>query len=312
MQKASRGAAYCASTWNVLMMTRVSSVGKRRGSLTPFAFLAPALVLYAFFTVYPVARSLLLSLQRNVDGEIRWAGLGQYQRLLGDDILKQALANTGIFLVLQVPIMLVSALLLAVALNSKRFPFRAVFRSAYFLPSIMSLVAVGVLFRVLLNEDLGFVNYVLRSLGLSGVPWITHPWWAKVTVMILLTWRYTGFMMVIYLSGLQSIPDELYEAAEIDGSSGANSFWFITLPLLRPTVLFTTVLSTIGVLQIFDEALIVTRGGPANETLTIGLYLYQTAFQSVDFHYAAAISWVLVFLIGALSIVQLKIGEREV
>ena len=294
------------------MMTRVSSVGKRRGSLTPFAFLAPALVLYAFFTVYPVARSLLLSLQRNVDGEIRWAGLGQYQRLLGDDILKQALANTGIFLVLQVPIMLVSALLLAVALNSKRFPFRAVFRSAYFLPSIMSLVAVGVLFRVLLNEDLGFVNYVLRSLGLSGVPWITHPWWAKVTVMILLTWRYTGFMMVIYLSGLQSIPDELYEAAEIDGSSGANSFWFITLPLLRPTVLFTTVLSTIGVLQIFDEALIVTRGGPANETLTIGLYLYQTAFQSVDFHYAAAISWVLVFLIGALSIVQLKIGEREV
>jgi lactose/L-arabinose transport system permease protein len=277
----------------------------------PFAFLAPALVLYAFFTLFPIVRSMILSLQRNLDGEIRWAGLAQYTRLLGDDVFKQALFNTLIFLVIQVPVMLVSALLLAVALNSKRFPYRALFRSAYFLPSIMSLVAVGVLFRVLLNEDLGAVNYLLRSLGLEGVPWITHPWWAKVTVMLLLTWRYTGFMMVIYLSGLQSIPDDLYEAAEIDGSSGWQSFWFITLPLLRPTILFTTVLSTIGVLQIFDEALIVTRGGPANETLTIGLYLYQTAFQSVDFHYAAAISWVLVVLIGALSLLQLRLGERN-
>ncbi len=276
----------------------------------PLAFLAPALLLYALFTAFPVARALILSLQRNVDGEIRWAGLGQYQRLLGDDIFKQALFNTGIFLVIQVPIMLVTALLLAVALNSRRFAFRDVFRSAYFLPSIMSLVAVGVLFRVLLNEDLGLVNYLLRSIGLESVPWITHPWWAKVTVMLILTWRYTGFMMVIYLSGLQSIPDELFEAAQIDGSSPVQSFWFITLPLLRPTILFTTILSTIGVLQIFDEAVIVTRGGPANETLTLGLYLYQTAFQSVDFHYAAALSWVLVILIGALSLVQLKLGEH--
>jgi lactose/L-arabinose transport system permease protein len=280
-------------------------------TLAPFSFLAPALLLYAFFTLFPIVRSMILSLQRNLDGEIRWAGLAQYTRLLGDDIFKQALFNTLIFLVIQVPMMLVSALLLAIALNSKRFPFRALFRSAFFLPSIMSLVAVGVLFRVLLNEDLGAVNYLLRSLGLEGVPWITHPWWAKVTVMLLLTWRYTGFMMVIYLSGLQSIPDELYEAAEIDGSNGVQSFWYITLPLLRPTILFTTVLSTIGVLQIFDEALIVTRGGPANETLTIGLYLYQTAFQSVDFHYAAAISWVLVVLIGALSLLQLRLGERS-
>ncbi len=289
----------------------ISRVRSSKTPLTPFAFLAPALILYALFTVYPVVQALILSVQRNVDGEIRWAGLAQYQRLLGDDVFKQALFNTGIFLVIQVPIMLISALLLAVALNSKRFAFRDIFRSAFFLPSIMSLVAVGVLFRVLLNEDLGLVNYLLRNFGLEGVRWITHPWWAKVTVMLILTWRYTGFMMVIYLSGLQAIPDDLYEAAEIDGSSPVQSFWFITLPLLRPTILFTTILSTIGVLQIFDEAVIVTRGGPANETLTIGLYLYQTAFQSIDFHYAAAISWVLVIIIGALSIVQLKLGERE-
>ncbi len=282
----------------------------RRIVLTPWAFLTPALLLYALFTVYPVARALILSFQRNIDGEIRWAGVAQYQRLLGDDVFKQALFNTGIFLVVQVPIMLLAALLIAIALNSKRFPLRALFRSAFFLPSIMSLVAVGVLFRVLLNEDLGLVNYLISSLGLSAVPWITHPWWAKITVMLLLTWRYTGFMMVIYLSGLQTIPDELYEAAEIDGSSGWQSFWYITLPLLRPTILFTTVLSTIGVLQIFDEALIVTRGGPSNETLTIGLYLYQTVFSSADFHYAAALSWVLVILIGVLSVLQLRLGER--
>ncbi len=296
-----------------MIETRVllpSSRSARRGWLTPFAFLAPALVMYALFTAYPVARAFVLSVQRNVDGEVRSAGLSQYQRLLGDDVFRQALVNTLVFLVIQVPFMLIAALLIAVALNSARFPFRSALRSAYFLPSIMSLVAVGTLFRVLLNEDLGLVNYVLREFGLSGVPWITHPWWAKITVMLLLTWRYTGFMMVIYLAGLQNIPPELYEAAQMDGSRPAQSFWFITLPLLRPTILFTTVLSTIGVLQIFDEALIVTRGGPANETLTIGLYLYQTVFSSVDFHYAAAISVVLVVLIGALAVLQLKAGER--
>ena len=282
----------------------------QRARLTPFAFLLPALVLYALFTAYPVARAFVLSVQRNVDGELRSAGLAQYQRLLGDDVFRQAMLNTLIFLVVQVPVMLIAALLIAVALNSPRFPLRSLLRSAYFLPSIMSLVVVGTLFRVLLNEDLGLVNYVLRSFGLEGVPWITHPWWAKITVMLLLTWRYTGFMMVIYLAGLQNIPPELYEAAQMDGSRPVQSFWFITLPLLRPTILFTTVLSTIGVLQIFDEALIVTRGGPANETLTIGLYLYQTVFSSVDFHYAAAISVVLVVLIGALAVVQLKAGER--
>ena len=288
------------------------SSGRRwqRGRLTPFAFLVPALLMYALFTAYPVARAFVLSVQRNVDGEVRSAGLAQYQRLLSDDIFRQALLNTLIFLVIQVPVMLIAALLIAVALNSPQFPFRSALRSAYFLPSIMSLVAVGTLFRVLLNEDLGLVNYVLNQLGLAGVPWITHPWWAKVTVMMLLTWRYTGFMMVIYLAGLQNIPPELYEAAQIDGSQPAQSFWYITLPLLRPTILFTTVLSTIGVLQIFDEALIVTRGGPANETLTIGLYLYQTVFSSVDFHYAAAISVVLVVLVGALAVLQLKAGER--
>ena len=287
-----------------------SSRRSQRGRLTPFAFLVPALVLYALFTAYPVVRAFVLSVQRNVDGEVRSAGLAQYERLLGDDVFRQALFNTLIFLVIQVPVMLIAALLIAVALNSPQFPLRSALRSAYFLPSIMSLVAVGTLFRVLLNEDLGLVNYVLRELGLSGVPWITHPWWAKITVMLLLTWRYTGFMMVIYLAGLQNIAPELYEAAQMDGSRPEQSFWYITLPLLRPTILFTTVLSTIGVLQIFDEALIVTRGGPANETLTIGLYLYQTVFSSVDFHYAAAISVVLVVLIGALAVLQLKAGER--
>ncbi|MFN3266381.1 MAG: carbohydrate ABC transporter permease [Deinococcales bacterium] len=283
---------------------------RTRIHLAPWGFLAPALVLYALFALFPMLRSMQLSLERNIDGEVRFAGLAQYTRLLEDDILKQALFNTFIFLFLQTPIMLTLALLLAIALNSKRFPYRALLRGAYFLPSIMSLVAVGVLFRVLLNEDLGAINYFLRSVGLEGVAWVSHPWWAKVTVMLLLTWRYTGFMMVVYLAGLQGIPDELYEAAEIDGSSRGQSFWYITLPLLRPTILFTTVLSTIGVLQIFDEALIVTRGGPANETLTISLYLYQTAFGSVDFHYAAAISWFLVLLIGSLSIIQLRFGER--
>lgn len=281
-----------------------------RHSLAPYGFLAPALLLYALFTAYPVVRAVVLSLQRDVEGEARWAGAAQYQRLLGDDVFRQALFNTGVFLGVQVPIMLASALLLAIALNSDRIPLRALLRSAYFLPSLLSLVAVGTLFRILLNEDLGLVNALLRGLGLEGVPWITQPWWARVTVMLLLTWRYTGFMMVVYLAGLQNIPGELYESAEIDGARPLQSLRFITLPMLRPVLLFTAVLSTISVLQIFDEALIVTRGGPANATLTIGLYLYQTVFSSVDFHYAAAISVVLVVLVGALALLQLWAGER--
>ncbi len=289
---------------------RPRSHAKRAFSSAPYWFLLPTLVLFASFTMYPVLRSLWLSFERNMDGEVRWAGFGQYQRLLGDEVFRMALFNTGVFLIAQVPIMLALALALAVALHSRRFPLREVWRSAYFLPSVMSLVAVGVLFRVLLNEDVGLVNHLLSSLGLEKVPWVTQPWWARITVMLILTWRYVGFMMVIFLSGLQGIPDELYEAAQMDGANGWQQFWFVTVPQLRPTMLFTVILSTIGVMQVFDEALVVTRGGPADATLTIGLYLYRTAFGSVDFHYASAIAWVLVILIGSLSLLQLRLAER--
>jgi len=281
-----------------------------RINLTPYLFLAPVLILMAVFLLYPMVQSVLLSFQRNVAGDAQWVGIAQYRRLFGDSIFLTSLTNTLIFLVIQVPVMLACALFVAVHLNKKNFPLRGLFRSVYFLPSIMGLVAAGVLFRLLFNEDLGLINYAVRSIGLPNVPWINQPGWAKITVMLVMTWKSVGFAAVIFLAGLQAIPEELYEAAELDGAKGWQIIRNITLPLLKPTLIFTTVISTIGVLNMFDEVVVLTGGGPANATITMGLYLYRTAFQNLDFNYGAAVAWVMVLLVAALSAVQFLLARE--
>lgn len=277
----------------------------------PYLFIAPAVVLFLVFTLYPIVSSLLLSFQIREGGDYVFSGLANYARLFGDDLFYTALRNTFLILIIQVPIQLALALVLAVALNSALGRLRGFFRVSFFMPAITALVAYAIVFFIMLNQDFGLVNFALGLVGVEAVPWLTNGFWAKVSLILALTWRWTGYNMVIYLAGLQSIPDELYEAAAIDGAGRWRQFVSITIPQLRPIILFTVVLSTIGTLQLFDEPYILTNGGPNNATLTIALYLYQNGFQFFDFGYASAIAYVLVVLIGLLSYFQIRFAGGE-
>jgi len=275
----------------------------------PYLFLTPAIVLFAVFTVYPIVYSFLLSFQTSVGGEMAFAGLANYRRLAGDDIFLKALANTFILLAVQVPVMLTLALVLASLLHSVQRG-RGFFRVSFFMPAVTSLVAYSIVFSILLAGD-GVINQLLQALGLKGVPWLSHPVWAKVALMLAMTWRWTGYNMIIYLAAMQNIPEHLYEAASLDGAGKIRQFFSVTIPQLKPIILFTAILSTIGTLQLFDEPYTLTKGGPSDATLTIGMYLYQTGFRYFDFGYASTLAYVIVVLIAGLSFIQFRLTGRE-
>ncbi|MFI6595540.1 carbohydrate ABC transporter permease [Nonomuraea sp. NPDC050536] len=264
-----------------------------RRRTVPWIFVGPAAALFGMFFAYPLAASLLQSL----DG-----GAGNYTRLAGDPSFLQSLVNVGLILVIQVPIMIALATVLAYVLNQSWLRFRATLRAAYFLPAVTTLVAYAVVFRVLLRTEGGAVNQVL---GLQ-VDWLNDPLWARVALIASITWRWAGYNAIILLAGLQAIGREQYEAAAIDGAGPLTTFSKVILPQLRPVLLFCSITSTIGTLQLFDEPLVLTGGGPGDATLTPILYLYQVGFKQFDFGYAAAIAWVVVLLIGGLSWLQFR------
>ncbi|MER5928847.1 sugar ABC transporter permease [Streptomyces sp. NPDC002054] len=284
---------------------------RSRRRLAPYLFVLPALLLFAAFKLYPIGSSFVLSLHTTVGGKETFAGADNYTRLLHDPLFWTALKNTAVVLLVQVPLMLALATGLAVALNSRLLYGRSVFRLGFFLPMVTGLVAYGIAFSVLLNKDYGLVNWVLGLAGLDAVPWLTDPLWARISLGLALTWHYTGYNAVILLARLQTVPAELYDAAAVDGAGAWQTFRHVTLPGLRPALLLTTVLSTIGTLQLFDEPFVLTGGGPDNATLTIGVYLYQNAFKYFDFGYASAIAYALAVLIGILGLIQFRIlGEK--
>lgn len=278
----------------------------------PYIFIAPAVLFLLTFMLYPVIDSFITSFYTKQGAENVFVGLQNYTRLFQDELFYRALFNTFILLIFQVPTMLSLAILLAVLLNSALLKARGFFRGAYFLPAVMSLVTASIIFVILLDENNGVVNYLLSFVGIEPIPWLTNSIWAKISIMIVMTWRWTGYNMVILLAGLQGIPKDYYEAASIDGAGKIRRFFSITLPLLKPVLLFTAVLSTIGTLQLFDEPYIITNGGPNNATLTVILYLYNNGFRYFDFGFASAIAYVLVIIIAVLSYVQMKVaGDNE-
>ncbi|GIG68336.1 carbohydrate ABC transporter permease [Phytomonospora endophytica] len=284
---------------------------RRKPRLAPWAFIGPAIGLFTVFFAYPLVASLVQSFQTDERGETVWAGLANYRRLLGDPLMPTALGNTAIILAIQVPLMLVLALLLAQILNQSWLRMRTGYRIAYFLPAVTTLVAYAIVFRVLLRADSGVLNQLLGLVGLPGVDWLNDPVWAKVALIASITWKWTGYNMVILLAGLQAIPREQYEAAAVDGAGPVTTYVKVVVPQLRPVILFCLITSTIGTLQLFDEPYLLTGGGPDNATLTPIIYLYQVGFQQLDFGYASAIAWVVVLLIGALSLLQFKaLGRR--
>lgn len=279
--------------------------------MTAWLFIGPSLFLIVLFVFYPMVQAFITSFQTGVGNNMSFNGIKNYTRLLSDETFKKALGNTILYLVVQVPIMILLALAISSMLNDKKLKFRGFFRTAIFLPCISSLVAYSIIFKSLFASD-GIVNVMLMNLHIISEPisWISHPVLAKVLIIIAITWRWTGYNMVFYLSGLQSIDDSIYEAADIDGCTGFDKFRYMTVPLLKPIILFTTINSTIGTLQLFDETMNITEGGPANATITISQYIYNVLFKyTPDFGYATAMSFVVVILIVALSFVQKKVGE---
>ena len=276
-------------------------------------FIIPSLVLLIAFVFYPMVQAFITSFQTGVANNLQFDGIANYKRLLTDSTFKKALFNTVLYLVVQVPIMILLALAISSMLNNKKLKFRGLFRTAIFLPCVTSLVAYSIIFKSLFAND-GFVNAMLMNLNLISEPinWLTSTGFARLLIIMAITWRWTGYNMIFYLSGLQSIDDSIYEAADIDGATGLQKFRYMTIPLLKPIILFTTINSTIGTLQLFDEPMNITQDGPANTTITISQYIYNLLFKyQPNFGYAAAVSFVIVLLIVVLSFIQLKVGDKE-
>ncbi|MFD0340242.1 carbohydrate ABC transporter permease [Streptomyces sp. NPDC127117] len=289
--------------------------GRRRlltRTSVPYLLIMPAVLGFAIFKAYPIVASLWISLTTGNGAGRHFTGLDNYQRLLNDPLFWTALKNTALILVVQVPLMLGLALLIALGLNSTKVWLRPLWRLGVFVPSLTGLVAAGVMFSVILNRDAGLLNWVLSLFGIDRVNWLGSPFWARVGVVLVITWHYTGYNAVIYLAGLQGIPQELYEAAKVDGAGPIRRFVSITLPQLRPILLLTVVLSTIGTLQLFDEPYVLTGGGPDNATLTVTMYLYNNGFKYFDFGYASALAYALALIVAVLGFLQVRLmGERK-
>ncbi|HEY8577389.1 MAG TPA: sugar ABC transporter permease [Devosia sp.] len=266
----------------------------------------PALVLIGIFMIYPILWSLWMSFQTGRAMQLSFGGLANITRLTQDPIFLRALTNTITFLAIQVPVMLVLALLFANALNDTRLWGRSWFRTAIFLPCVTSLVAYSVIFKSMFSGD-GIINQTLLALSIIDNPiaWLADPFWAKFVIVVAITWRWTGYNMIFYLAAMQNIDRSIYEAARIDGVPAWARFWYITVPMLKPVILFTSVISTIGTLQLFDEPNLITLGGPSDSTLTLSMYIYNLSFKFMpSFGYAATVSYVIVVLVALLSILQ--------
>lgn len=275
----------------------------------PYFFLSPVILIFALFMVYPIIKSLILCTQSFVGGEYVFVGASNFIKLFKDPIFWKSLSNTFIYLIIQVPIMVFLSLLLAVLLDSKFLRGKGFFRMSLFLPAITALVAYAMIFKLMLNTDYGMINHFIGLFGFDKIDWLNTAWGARISIILGITWRWTGYNMIIMIAGLQGIPTELYESAEIDGANHIQKFFRITIPMVKPIILFVAMTSTIGTLQLFDESYILTSGGPDNATITIGHYLYNNGFQFFKFGYASAISYTLVVIIALLSYLQFKLSK---
>ncbi len=281
-------------------------------AIAAWIFLAPALILLGIFLLWPIAYLFYLSFTAGsfTSTGTSWVGFRNYLRLLLNPDFWQVLANTAYFTIATVIPSLIIPLGLAVLLN-RALALRGLLRSAYFLPSITSLVAAGLGFRWLFQTE-GPVNALLSLIGISPTPWLGSTTWAMPILILLSIWKQLGFSMVVFLAGLQTIPTSRYEAAELDGANAWQQFWYITLPGLRPTVVFAIVTTVIFTLRSFEQVYVVTGGGPLNSTNILVYYIYQEAFAQFDFGYAAAAATVLLAVTLLLVYLQLQTWGEEV
>lgn len=275
-------------------------------------FLAPSLVILALFVVYPIGRAVYLSLtDYSLLKPPRWIGVKNYTAIATDPAARNAIKNTLIYGVVTTAVSVFLALIIAVLLN-KRFLFRGLARTAVFLPFIVSLSVVSIAWSYLLDPDIGLVSYWGKQVGIAaGQGWLVNPNLAMVSVIVVGIWKYLGFYVVMYLAALQSIPEEMYQAAAIDGAGPIRRFFALTWPLLSNQTMLIAVIATITNLQAFDQIYVLTQGGPFFRTETLVMMMYRVGFENLQFGYAAALSYVLVFILTIVSFVQVSYFRRR-
>lgn len=291
--------------------TSVGAVHRRKQALVAWLFALPFVVIFAVFMLGPLLASFGMSFTDFTIRDIKspfavdFVGFDNFVAVFADELFRKALLNTFYFVLVGIPLTMALGLLLAVALNSGIEKFRSVFRVGYYTPVVTSIVAVAVVWRFLL-QDSGLVNTVLGWVGIDGPDWLNDPTWAMPSIIAMAAWRNMGTLMIIFLAGLQAIPADVYEAAEVDGASAWRRFTSMTLPLLRPTLLLAAVLLSVGFLQVFEEPFVMTHGGPLNSTLSISYFVYNQ-FGYGGYAFASAAAYVLFALIAALSAVQFRL-----
>lgn len=278
-----------------------------------YLFISPFYILFGIFGLWPMLFSLYLSFTEwNGRREIEFTGLENFRRLMRDTVFWQSFENGVILFFLYVPGMLLLALALAVILNSKYVQGFRIFRTLIFMPFITNMVAAGFAFQILLNQNNGLFNVILTSVGIPAVPWLESMWGARISLALMITWAWLGYNMVLMLAGLQTIPNELTEAARVDGANSIQAFFYITIPLMRPIILFATVMSTIGSFGLFTEVMTLTGGGPMNATITPLIKIYNNAFQQFQFGYASTMAYTYFVIIMVFTLIQMRyIGRDE-
>ncbi len=288
-----------------------------REELIGWGFALPFVIVFTLFLAGPILASLVLSFTDFGLRDLRnplgtdFVGLQNYQALLEDPKFRKAIVNTAYFVIVGVPLTLLLGLGAALALDRGIRHFRTVFRVGYYLPVVTSIVAIAVVWRFVLNPDQGLVNLLLAQVGIDGPSWLAEPALAMPSIIAMAAWRNLGFAMIVFIAGLQTIPGQLYEAASIDGAGRWQAFRHVTLPLLRPTILFLVVVTTIGYLQLFEEPFVMTEGGPLDQTLSISMYMYQQGFEFFNQGYAAAIAWILFILVAIVAVAQFRLLRSE-
>jgi multiple sugar transport system permease protein len=289
-------------------------LGEIRREWTAYAVLAPGLLLFVVFTVYPIIYAFYLSFHdwNVLEPAKPFVGFDNYRQLWNDDTFRQASINTAYFTVLSVPGTMAAGLLVALILN-QGLRMQGLFRTMYFLPVITSLVAASIIWKWVYQGDYGLANYYLTKAHIldKGIAWLSDPSWAMPAVIVMSVWKAAGFAMVVYLAGLQAIPANLYEAADVDGAGRWHKFRHITLPLLSPTTFFLFVISIIGSFQVFAQIFVMTSGGPLNSTTTIVYDIYRTGFHFFQMGYAAAMAYALFGMLFVFTVIQMRVFYKE-
>lgn len=288
-------------------------VTRRWSHYEGYLFIAPLFIGMLAFIVIPIAASLVMSFTKwDIITPPEFVGTRNYIQLLTSDrLFWKVLGNTFRYILLSIPLSVTIPLILSVLLNQK-VPGITFYRAAFFLPLVTSVVAIGLLWRWMYDSEFGLINYVLNSIGLQGQRWLSDPNLAMPAVVFATVWQGLGYNVIIYLAGLQGIPEHLYEAATIDGAGDLRKFFHITVPMLTPQIFFVMVISFLGGFQSFGLIYVMTQGGPVNSTNVYVYYLWQTAFSSAKMGYASAMSWILTLIMVAVTAIQVRLSRKWV